>query len=105
MVNFLNEVTNLIQSTSEAVKSVGESADKVITTSLRGRFVHRDGETNEAYQARLQFLKEQHLLRANQKLEKQKIKEERRKHKVEQKLELQKLKLERQKLRRNSKEK
>jgi hypothetical protein len=57
-----NLVGEIIKFSGEVAEKLGEVTSKVIDTSRGGRYAQRDGETDEAYKLRLEFLLEKFKL-------------------------------------------
>ena len=97
MHDLINSIANVIKSGAETVEKLGSATNDIITSSLRGRYVQRDGETDEAYKARLEFLKDKEIrrqenrlryqaLKAKERLERKELKHLRRKEQEETKI-------------------
>ena len=76
MLNSSNEVNTIIESSTNAVESVGSATRNLVDISLSGRFVKRPDESDEAYQTRLNFLSQRQAMKAEERLRKQGIKAE-----------------------------
>lgn len=79
----INGVAKIIGGLNETAKA----ADNILKSSLYGRYVQRPGETDEAYQARLQFLKERQIRLQEARKERQEQKAERQEAKHRRRLE------------------
>ncbi|MEB3356540.1 MAG: hypothetical protein VKK04_07420 [Synechococcales bacterium] len=78
MYDPLHGIANIIKSSAEAIEKTGIVTVNIINTSLYGRYVQRPGESDEAYEARLNFLKEKQQKKQENKEKRQESKKEKR---------------------------
>lgn len=73
----MSDLMNGLLKITEVIKKTVEAADNVIKSSLSGGCVQRSSESDEAYKARLQFLKERKVRLQEARKERQESKAER----------------------------
>ena len=70
MYNPIDSIANVLKSGAGAIESLGSAATSIIKEASRGH-AQKDGETNEAYRMRLEFLEKKEQSRQDNKIRRQ----------------------------------
>lgn len=70
MINPINSVSNVINATTGVVEILGSATSSIIkeANNVRGRYVQKMGETDEAYRMRLEFIENKERVRQENKI-------------------------------------
>ena len=70
MYNPIDSIANVLKSGAGALESLGSATTSIIKEASRG-YAQKDGETNEAYRMRLEFLEKKEQFRQDNKTRRQ----------------------------------
>ena len=76
MINPIDSIANVIKAGAEAFEILGSVTNGVIreASRIRGKYAQRDGETDEGYRIRLEFLERKERIREENKSRRQETK-------------------------------
>lgn len=85
MFNPIDSIADVLKAGAKAFDSLGSATTSVIKEASRG-YAQKDGETDEAYRMRLEFLEKKTMIRQENKNTKQENKTQKQENKAQEKL-------------------